>query len=59
MATPTIDGLGASRSGATLAARVAEPAAVLGPMPLGMTNPLLWGFLVALALMAYWYRRVL
>ena len=56
---PTLDGYGASRSGATLAAQAAEPADVLGPMPLGMTNPLLWGFLAALALLAYWYRRVL
>lgn len=59
MASPSLDGLGASRSGAALANRSVSPPAALGPMTLGMTNPLLWGLLVALALMAYWYRRVL
>lgn len=59
MASPILDGSGASRSGAAFAARTAEPADVLGPTPLGMTNSLLWGFLALLALMAYWYRRIL
>lgn len=59
MASPHPDGLGASHSGAVLIGPRAAPRDTLEPMSLDMTNPLLWGLLVALALMAYWYRRVL
>ncbi len=59
MASPPIDGYGVSRTGAALTPGVTPPPASLAPVPWSMTNPLLWGFGVALAYLAYLYRRVL
>lgn len=61
MANPPVNGILASSAGAAGMARAGIPALPALSLPGGLDMPseLGIGLLVALALLAYWYRRVL